>query len=91
MFEFSSNFICTLTTKIYLENVDFNVTGTVLYTADPLNFYVENVTVDTYSRVEAFSMIAQWNYPEAYYQGELVANNLTFITSSVRKFFFRFF
>jgi hypothetical protein len=42
--------------------------------------------VDTYSLVDAFVMQTLWNYPGAYFKGELIIYNITFMTSSERTF-----
>jgi hypothetical protein len=71
-------------TYISLENADFNVTGTVMFADDPLNFYLENITMDTYSLARGFFMPIMCNYPEAYYKGEVVVKNVTAVTSKDR-------
>ena len=35
-------------------NVDFNVTGKIVFTFDQLNYRMENVIFDSYSLIDAF-------------------------------------
>ena len=70
---------------IYLQNRNFRMTnidtrtsGTIVYTSDPLNVFLENIDVD-YSRNNCgFFIGTYWNYPEAYTDSTINSTNIKF-------------
>jgi hypothetical protein len=69
-----------------LENVDINVTGSLIQTQDPLNLVIENVNIDAYSLYNGFDIKVSCNYPEANQVPIVYAENVTVITSTDRSF-----
>ena len=74
---------------IYLQNRNFRMTnidtrtsGTIVYTSDPLNVFLENIDVD-YSRNNCgFFFRTSWNYPEAYKDSTINSTNMRFYYDS---------
>ena len=62
---------------INFTNVNFNVTGVIMYSYDPLNLDLSNILIDSYGLTDGFYMEISWNYPEAVTLGEFNVNNLT--------------
>jgi hypothetical protein len=71
---------------IILADVDFNITGTILESNDPLNLYIENIFIDAYNLRNAFYILTFCNYPGAFKGGDVFAKNIT-VTMSSRKNF----
>ena len=63
--------------------MDFEITGTLLQAIDPMNVYIDSVTVETYHLISVFNMITLCNYPEAYLTPIIQVNNLKGIRSNV--------
>ena len=57
-------------------NMSFNTTGFLLYSIDPMSFFVENVQIDNHANMGGFVMRISCNYPEAYLNGTVYVNNL---------------
>ena len=70
--------------SITLGNADFNITGIVVFSLDPLNFIAENILVDYYSLYNVFYFPTSCNYPEAYLEGTSEIRNITGVTSKAR-------
>ena len=68
-------------------NCDFNVTGVVSITIDPIAFYMENVLIDNYGLTTAFSFDTQCNYPEAAITNSFYINNITVVENIPRTIF----
>ena len=69
---------------VNITNVNFNVTGVIMYSYDPLNFDLSNTVIDSYGLTDGFYMEVSWNYPEAATQGEINFSNFTVVISIER-------
>ena len=71
-----------------ITNTDFNVTGVVSITIDPIAFHMENVVIDNYALSTAFSFDTQCNYPEAVINNTFYLNNITVVENIPRTIFY---
>ena len=67
-----------------MTNMDINITGTLMNSADPFNGLFEHITIDAYGLLSGFFIFQTCNYPEASLQNEVVFNYIKVIMSSDR-------
>jgi hypothetical protein len=70
--------------SVSLSNMNFQITGFILYTIDPMSLYASNLYVDFHATMGGFVMRLLWNYPEAYVNGTILINNATVINPQER-------
>jgi hypothetical protein len=68
--------------NISISDADFNITGRIVETSDPLHLNAQNLIIDCYNLRNAFSLLAFCNYPGAFKGGDVVLKNITAVTSS---------
>ena len=71
---------------IQMTNIDMNITGTIMNSADPFNGVFENITIDSHGLRDGFSFVLNCNYPEASLVNELYFNYIKVFTSKDRQF-----
>lgn len=69
---------------ITMTDLHIGVSGRILRTYDPANFYIENISIDYYRNLAGMNFYASWNYPEAYLNDLIFVNNITFYYSQTR-------
>lgn len=74
---FFINAIYLQSKAVTISNVDFQVSGHILNTEDPMSLKVKNTYVDMYASMGGFVMRIKCNYPEAYTTGYLLFDNVT--------------
>jgi hypothetical protein len=62
---------------VTVTNMNFQISGFILYTVDPMSLYAENLYVDFHASMGGFVMRIDCNYPEAYVDGTIFINNCT--------------
>ena len=62
--------------------MNYFVTGTILYTQDPVNAHFENLYVDTWEVIAGFMFWPNCNYPEANIIPTINVKNFTAFVSS---------
>ena len=63
---------------INITDIDIQVSGGIIITTDPLNLYLVNLDIDFYQNIGGFDLRVQCNYPEAFLEETIYANNITF-------------
>ena len=58
------------------------MTGTIVYTQDPVNIHMENIYLDTWNVIAGFMFWPNCNYPEAFTTPTVYVNNFTSFVSS---------
>ena len=63
-------------------DIELYVTGTIVYTQDPVNIHIENVYLDTWNVIAGFMFWPRCNYPEAFTTPTVYVSNFTSFVSS---------
>ena len=66
---------------IQMTNIDMNITGTIMNSADPFNGVFENITIDSQGLRDGFVFVLDCNYPEASLVNELYFNYIKVFAS----------
>ena len=69
-----------------IRNSNFNVTGTVARSFDPVNIYFDSLYIDTYALNDFTRITAVCNYPGASLSGSVQIYNITAVTTSERTY-----
>jgi hypothetical protein len=70
---------------VKMQNLDFNITGSLMTSSDPFNGHFSNIIVDTFKLNKGFDFDIEWNYPEAAADNLLIFNNITIVVSYPRE------
>jgi hypothetical protein len=68
-----------------MQNLDFNITGSIIISSDPLNGHFSNIVIDTFKLNQGFDFNIEWNYPEAAVDTTLFFSNITIMVSHPRE------
>ena len=63
--------------------MDFYLSGTLLFTADPVNIHIENINMDLFMQVGGFVFFPNWNYPGAFVTPTVYVRNFTTYLSAI--------
>ena len=66
---------------IELCDISFSTSGIILYSHYPFLLHAQNIEVDLYRNLGGFHSDIQWNFPEAYLEGQIIIDNATFYYS----------
>ena len=72
---------------VVFRDIDFEISGGIFYTGDPVVVIAENLNIDLYRSQYGIIIVAAWNYPEAVLDGGLYINNVTIYDSQEKLFF----
>ena len=72
---------------IDVRNSNLNLTGTIVFTMDPLNANFENLQFDTANLINGFYFPINWNYPEASLANSISFTNITTFSSTNRNLY----
>jgi hypothetical protein len=70
---------------VKMQNLDFNITGSLLTSSDPFNGHFSNIFIDAFKLNQGFYFYIQWNYPEAAADTLLIFDNITVVISHPRE------